>query len=169
MRWLEGWFGVASGVLGIIILALISVFVPASQAQSNGSCTTVGSSTTCYGTISDSGPAGSIQPNYPALILIAIALLIFVGVLVGVWLDLSGRRRSGRAILATSGTFLLLSIFTAGGAVYAYGTFVGPLLYPISLMGLVAGILACVRRDEPRVALVGTPAQPPTQAHDSLD
>lgn len=179
MKWLEGWFGTMSGGLGAVIVGLVALLTPAySQAQS---CVTSNGVTTCYsayGPDASSAPMAPVTPistvapgPQPALwIPVIFTLLLFVGVLVGTWLDLGGRRTAGRLILIISVSLLFLAwLFDVPvlGAVAGPSAAVAPnasatlaLILPLTLPAFVAGILACVRRDAPK-PVVAAPAQRP--------
>lgn len=158
MKWLEGWFGVASGALGIVWVAIMSLLTPTSvQSGSGASQTCVSSSdgvTQCY------SPDGAMAPVTPAasgvnpalLILFALILLLFIGMIVGTVLDLRGARTAGRVILLASATLLIFMPFTVAAAVNFSAEVITAYIFPLSLMALVAGVLACVRRDTPRAA-----------------
>ncbi|HZC07367.1 MAG TPA: hypothetical protein VE338_17160 [Ktedonobacterales bacterium] len=169
MKWLEGWFGTLSGGLGALIVVIVSLVTPAySQSQS---CVSANGVTTCssaYGPGMPPTPASGPQPAM--LILLAITLLLFIGVLVGAWLDLSGRRTVGRLILLISVSLLVpawlfdgpimatamgpgVGLAASGGAAFMF-------VLPLTLLAFVAAILACVRPDAPRPVAV-TPAQTP--------
>lgn len=141
MKWLEGWFGTASGVMGALFVAVTSLFVPAYSVSE--SCVSYdGGPTTC--TSSQQGMAPQ-----PGLLILALALLLlFILIIVGTWLDLSGRRTAGRLILLISVT-LLIPIWMFGGPTLAHGPAPLALTMPFALLAFVAGILACVRRDAP--------------------
>lgn len=145
MKWLEGWLGTASGALGVLTLAIMSVFAPV-PTQYSSSCITSNMQTTC----SDSSVAPG--PNVGLLVLLGIVALLFIGVLVGTWLDLRGARRFGRILLLTSATFLLASISTVGQALnFSNGQIAGQ-IYLYMLLAFATGILACARRDAPHLA-----------------
>lgn len=158
MKWLEGWFGTTSGGLGALIIAFLALVTPMySESSGVQSCSSYdGGPTVCT-----SSPMQTVSqgPQSGLLILIIIAFLLFVGVLIGTWLDLGGRRTAGRLILLISVSLLLpmslllLVIAHGPGAVFA-------LTYPFMLLALVTGILACVRRDEPRALAPVAPSQP---------
>jgi hypothetical protein len=84
----------------------------------------------------------------------AIVVLLFIGVLVGTWLDLSNRRLVGRIILLVSVSLLLVgaTIASGGASFFGQGAFGSGYLYV--LFALIAGILACLRRNEPRPPLI---------------
>ena len=152
MKWLEGWFGTASGVMGALFVAAVSLLTPAYAVSE--SCVSVdGGPQTCTSSQQNIGPQ-------PGLLILAIVLLIlFILIIVGTWLDLSDRRTAGRLILLISVT-LMLPIWIVGGAALAHTGAALAFTYPIALLGFVAGILACVRRDTPRAGGAGaTPAQ----------
>jgi MFS-type transporter involved in bile tolerance (Atg22 family) len=145
MRWLEGWFGTASGALGALFIAIVALVTPA--YTTSGSCISA-----------DGGPPRCTysQPQYvgpqPGLLILALVLLIlFILIVVGTWLDLSGRRMAGRLILLISVT-LMLPIWMVGGPALAHDPTPLVLTMPFVLLAFVAGILACVRRDAPRAA-----------------
>jgi MFS-type transporter involved in bile tolerance (Atg22 family) len=147
MRWLEGWFGTASGVLGALIVAAIALVTPV--YTSSGSCISVnGGPPNCR--YSQPAPTG---PQFGSLIVIIVLFVLFVLIVVGTWIDLSGRRTMGRLILLISVT-LLLPVWL----VVSHGSFALTGTFPVALLAFVAGILACVRRDAPRVAVA--PAMP---------
>ncbi len=153
MRWLEGWFGTASGVLGALFVAAISLVTPA--YTTSGSCISIdGGPQTC----SYSQP----QPVGPPLILYIVLFILFVLIVVGTWVDLSGRRTAGRLILLISVT-LLIPIWIFGGPALAHDPTALTLTLPFALLAFVAGILACVRRDAPRPA-APTTMPTPTQS-----
>lgn len=154
MRWLEGWFGVASGALGIVWIVIASVFVPATV--SSRSCMSVNDGPMqCYGPdgapVSPNGPG----PNVGLIILFAVVLLLYIGVLVGTLLDLNGIRTAGRVILLTSATLLIFGPFIFFSTIGALAAGSVAYTYPLTLLAFAAGVLACVRRDVPRPA---TPA-----------
>ncbi|HET9110879.1 MAG TPA: hypothetical protein VFN78_08660 [Ktedonobacterales bacterium] len=162
MKWLEGWFGTLSGGLGAVIVAIVALVTPAyTQSQS---CATSNGVTTCY---SAYGPGASSAPIAPLaspiapgpqpflLIPVAITLLLFIGVLVGTWLDLGGKRTTGRLILLISASLLWLF----NGSAMPGAGFSPMLVLPLMLLAFVAGILACVRPDAPKP--VAAPAQAP--------
>ncbi|HEY7850517.1 MAG TPA: hypothetical protein VIC27_10665 [Ktedonobacterales bacterium] len=154
MRWLEGWFGTASGVLGALIVLAVGLLTPAYSVAS--SCVSVdGGAPDCT---TSSAPIG---PQLGPLILYIVLFVLFVLIVVGTWLDLSGRRTLGRLILLISVT-LLLPVWLVAGPVASHGSFALVLAYPWALMSFVAGILACVRRDTPRVAVVAPTMPAPT-------
>lgn len=144
MRWLEGWFGVASGALGFVWVVIAAVFIPTPSQPYTRTCGSMnGGPTHCY------GPDGApVSPNGPGvnvglLILFAVILLLFIGVLLGTLLDLRGARTAGRIILLISVTLLLLF------APFAERSALGPsaYVYLLTLLAFAAGVLACVRRD----------------------
>lgn len=150
MRWLEGWFGTASGVMGALFIAAIALLTPAYSVSSQGGCSTGSSgSTVCYGSMGDGTVNAGPQPG--PLILALVLLILFILIIVGTWLDLSGRRMAGRLILLISVT-LMLPIWMFGGPALAHDPTPLVLTMPFALLAFVAGILACVRRDPPRVA-----------------
>lgn len=159
MKWLEGWFGIASGALGIVWIVITTIFVPLSSSSgyvgSQTCMTSSGGGTVCYGP--DGAPISSNPPgpNVGLLILFAIILLLFIGVLVGTLLDLRSARTLGRVILLTSATLLLFAPFTALSAAGSMAIGSVAYIYPLTLLAFAAGVLACVRRDTPRPA---TPA-----------
>ena len=158
MKWLEGWFGTASGVLGAAWIALIALVTP--SMQTSGSevgqvCTTSSDGvTTCSTAYGPGAPPSTPGPNIGALILVGVCILLFIGVVVGTWLDLRGVRRMGRIILLTSATLLIFAPFGALGALGASGGggggFALAYTYPFVLLALITGVLASVRRDAPR-------------------
>jgi MFS-type transporter involved in bile tolerance (Atg22 family) len=163
MRWLEGWFGTLSGGLGALLVAIAAIFVPAySQSQM---CSSIDGQTSCSVTYGPGAPPPTIEPNIAALILVALTLLFFIGVLLGTWLDLRGRRRVGRLMLLICASLLIFTPFllltsasnTFGGSPFMWA-------YPFVILALITGILACVRRDEPRVA--ATPPGTPVSAQE---
>jgi hypothetical protein len=160
MKWLEGWFGTASGGMGALIIAIISIIVPV-NGESSGSqvCSSFdGGPTTC----STSTVQTSVQgPQSGLLILILIAFLLFLGVLIGTWLDLNSRRTAGRLILLISVSLLLPMSLLLLVAAHGAGGVVA-LAYPFILLAFATGILACVRRDAPRSVALSTPQIPVT-------
>ena len=151
MKWLEGWFGTASGVMGALIIAIISIIVPV-NGESSGSqmCSSIdGGPTTCSPMqTSTSGPQSAL------LISLIIVFLLFILVVTGTWLDLRGRRTAGRVILLISATLLISAlIFMVASGPDAPLAFI----YPFALLAFVAGILACVRRAEPRSVALSAP------------
>jgi hypothetical protein len=161
MKWLEGWFGTASGVMGALIIAIIAIIVPV-NGESSGSqmCSSIdGGPTTCSPMqTSTSGPQSAL------LILILIAFLLFLGVLIGTWLDLTSRRTVGRLILLVSVSLLLPMSLLLLVAAHGSGGVVA-LASPFLLLALTTGILACVRRDEPRSVALSAP-QPPVSVRE---
>jgi hypothetical protein len=162
MKWLEGWFGTMSGVLGIVFTVIVSLVAAMGVQSSSGgeSCiTTSDGQTTCSAM---NGPGYSPpppQPNYVALIIMGVIILLFLGVLVGTWLDLGNRRLVGRIILLVSVSLLMVAaLFASGGAGFFGGSAFGS-AYLFVLFALIAGILACLRRAEPRVAAALIPPQ----------
>lgn len=159
MRWLEGWFGTASGVLGALFVAAIALITPV--YTSSGSCISVdGGPPNC----TYSQPATTGQPGL--FILIIVLFVLFVLIVVGTWIDLSGSRTVGRLILLICAT-LLIPTWIFGGPALAYNPTSFTVPVPLALLAFVAGILACVRRDTPRVAAAPampapTMTQPPT-------
>lgn len=97
-------------------------------------------------------PVTSPGPNIGALILVGVCILLFIGVVVGTWLDLRGVRRTGRIILLTSATLLIFAPFAALGVLGSSGGggFALAYTYPFVLLALITGVLASVRRDAPR-------------------
>jgi hypothetical protein len=163
MKWLEGWFGVASGVLGIVWVAIMSLLTPTTVQSGYGSSQTCMASsdgvTKCY---SSDGAMAPVTPaasgvNVGLLILFALILVLFVGMIIGTILDLRGARTAGRIILLASATLLIFIPFTTVAAVNFPVGAIAAYTFPLSLMSLVAGVLACVRRDTPRAA--ASPAQ----------
>lgn len=153
MKWLEGWFGTASGVIGALIVVIVIALVPAySESQTCSSFD--GGPTTC--SPMQTTTSGS---QWVILIPLIIAFLLFVAVVVGTWLDLGGKRTVGRLILLISVTLLIpafLFIVASGpDAPFAF-------IFPSTLLAFVTGILACVRRDEPRRVALPTPQVPVT-------
>ena len=146
MRWLEGWFGTASGVVGALFVAAIALLTPA--YVTSGSCISV-----------DGGPTNCSysQPQQvgPPLVLYIVLFILFALIVVGTWLDLSGRRTAGRLILLI-GVTLLLPIWIVAGPALTHGP--APFTAPLALLAFVAGIMACVRRDALH------PATTPTQS-----
>jgi hypothetical protein len=144
MRWLEGWFGTASGVLGALFVAAISLLTPAYTTSE--SCLSIdGGPPDCT-----SSPPQPVGPQ-PELLLAIVLFILFVLIVVGTWVDLSGRRTAGRLILLTSVT-LLIPIWIFGGPALEHDPTAFTLILPFALLAFVAGILACVRRDAPRPA-----------------
>ncbi len=142
MRWLQGWFGTMSGVLGVLLVVILSLSSPIYET-----CSSVGDGVSCT-TASASAQTG-------ALIIVGLLALLYSGALVGTWLDLSGSRRMGRLILLTSDSALMLFTLVLPVALNRSATGTGAALaltYPITLMAFITGILACVRRDTPRPA-----------------
>ncbi|HEU5343515.1 MAG TPA: hypothetical protein VFU60_04165 [Ktedonobacterales bacterium] len=155
MRWLEGWFGTASGVMGALFVAAISLLTPAYSVSSQGGCSTDSSGTTvCYGSMGD-GPVNT-GPQPGLLILAIVLLILFILIIVGTWLDLSGRRTAGRLILLISVT-LMLPLWMVGGPALAHHPAPLALTLPFALLAFVASILSCVRRDAPPAGAI--PAQ----------
>ena len=149
MKWLEGWFGTASGALGMVWMVFVALVTPTRTTYA-GSSTCMPSSdgyTPCY---NPSAPG----PNLVLVILVGVTVLIYLGVLVGTWLDLRGVRRVGRVVLLTSATLLLFAPLAPLGAIGAAGGIVGFYLVLLTLLAFVAAILACVRRDAPRPASI---------------
>ncbi len=157
MKWLEGWFGTASGVMGALIIAIIALITPAYSESSSQMCSSYdGGPTTCSTTASQT----FAEPQAALLIPIVIAFLLFILIVVGTWLDLRGARTAGRLILLISVSLLLAALLiilpaAAGGSGAAFA-----FIYPFALLAFVAGILACVRRDEPRSVALATPQAP---------
>ncbi len=156
MKWLEGWFGTASGVLGAAWIALVALVTPSAQTSNGEVCTSTSDGvTTCsatYGPGAAPMPVTSPGPNIGALILVGVCILLFIGVVVGTWLDLRGVRRTGRIILLTSATLLIFAPFAALGVLGSSGGggFALAYTYPFVLLALITGVLASVRRDAPR-------------------
>lgn len=150
MKWLEGWFGAASGVLGIVWIALVGLLAPVStQTGYGGSSTCMSSSdgvTQCYSPDAAVAPG----PNVGLLIVLGVTFLLFAGVLIGTWLDLRGARTAGRVILLTSATLLIFMPFLLVSATKSFSGVFFAFVLPQTLLAFVAGILACVRRDAPR-------------------
>lgn len=163
MKWLEGWFGTASGVLGAAWIALVALATPSAQTSSGELCTTTSDGvTSCSATYGPGAPPmASPGPNIAALILIGVCVLLFIGVVVGTWLDLRGVRRVGRLILLTSATVLIFTPFAALGALGASGGggggFALAYTYPFVLLALITGVLASVRRDAPLGVAAASP------------
>lgn len=150
MKWLEGWLGTASGAMGALFVAAAALLTPAYTTSE--SCMSVdGGPMTC----TSSQPQGA-GPQPGLLILAIVLLVLFILIIVGTWLDLSGRRTAGRLILLISVT-LMLPLWMVGGSALAHTGAVLAFTYPIALVAFVAGILACVRRDAP--SATSTPAQ----------
>ncbi|MGH2505652.1 MAG: hypothetical protein ACRDID_24335, partial [Ktedonobacterales bacterium] len=124
MRWLEGWFGTASGVLGALIVAAISLLTPA--YETSGGCSNF-----------DGGPSNCTysqpQPVGPPLILYIVFFMLFVLVVLGTWIDLSGRRTAGRLILLISVT-LLLPIWILAGPTLIHDPVPLALTWPLALV-----------------------------------
>lgn len=155
MKWLEGWFGTASGVLGAAWIAFIALATPSMQAPSSEFCTNSGDGvTTCSTAYGPGAPPSTPGPNIGALILVGVCILLFIGVVVGTWLDLRGMRRVGRIILLACATLLIFAPVVALGALGAAGVLGSPVAlvytYPFVLLALITGVLASVRRDAPR-------------------
>lgn len=151
MRWLEGWFGTASGVLGIIVVLFAALLIPVTtQTSQSEICSTMDGTTSCSTAYGPGAPPPVTQPNVAALIVLGVALLLFIGVLVGTWLDLSGRRRVGRIILLTSVTLLLVAPLLVSVASHGLNVVALAFVFPLTFMAFAAGVVACVRRDEPR-------------------
>ncbi|HEY7848455.1 MAG TPA: hypothetical protein VIC27_00255 [Ktedonobacterales bacterium] len=163
MRWLEGWFGTLSGGLGILYVALATLLTPTYVQTSNAEiCSSIDGQTGCSVTYDPGAPPPTIEPNIAALILVALTLLFFTGVLLGTWLDLRGRRRVGRLMLLICASLLIFTPILLTSASNSLGGSAFMWAYPLVTLAFVTGILACVRRDEPRVAV--TPPQPPVTA-----
>lgn len=164
MKWLEGWFGTLSGVLGAVIVGIVALLTPAySQTES---CVTSGGVTTCYSAYGPGASSAPLVPGAPgapmapgpqpfALILTVVTLLLFIGVLIGTWLDLSGRRTVGRIILIISVSLLWLF----DGSSMQYAGFSPRFILLLMVLAFFAGVLACVRPDAPKP--VTAPAQAP--------
>ncbi len=105
-------------------------------------------------------PDGSVAPltnaapgsNVVPLLLIGVTILLFVGVIVGAWLDLRGVRTAGRLILLICATLLIFMPFLVMAATNPINGIAFAYVWPLTLLALVAGVLACVRRDTPRAA-----------------
>ena len=154
MRWLEGWFGTASGVVGALFVAAFALLTPG--YVTSGSCISV-----------DGGPPNCSysQPQQvgPPLIVYIVFFVLFALVVVGTWIDLNGNRTVGRLILLISVT-VLLPIWIFGESAMIHDPVPLALTWPLALLAFVAGILACVRRDAPRPATAPTPMPTPTQS-----
>ncbi len=161
MKWLEGWFGTASGVMGALIIAIIALITPAYSESSSQMCSSYdGGPTTCSTTASQT----FAEPQAALLIPIVIAFLLFILIVVGTWLDLRGARTAGRLILLISVSLLLPMSLVLLVAAHGSGGVVA-LAYPFMLLAFGAGILACVRRDEPRGVTLSAP-QPPVSVRE---
>lgn len=156
MKWLEGWFGTASGVLGILWMVIVALLVP-TTVHSGYSCMSSDGSTTCYGPNGAPMPttAAAPGPNVGLLILVGVTILLYLGVLVGTWLDLRGARRMGRVILLTSATLLIFAPFLFIAATTPISGISFAYTFPLTLLAIVAGILASVRSDAPRPVAQG--------------
>lgn len=145
MKWLEGSFGAISTVLGagwIGALALVMV----NMRWSYSDCLASGE-----------GPGGCSRAdlNISALVFSGVVVLLYIGVLVGTWLDLLGRRRAGRGILVASAS---LQIIATLGAINAFGSFSGGdamYILPMLALAIAAAILACARSDAPAPTALG--------------
>lgn len=160
MKWLEGWFGTMSGVLGALIVVLSSLLAPVSSQGEQ--CLTVNGSTQCSSTYGSHGQLSPPGTPIGALILTALVLLLFIGVFVGTWLDLRGRRQVGRLILLISASLLGLSVFILPAALAsadggAAASTIIIFMVPLFVLAFITGILACVRPDELRSVAVEAP------------
>jgi hypothetical protein len=162
MKWLEGWFGTASGVMGALIIAIIALVTPMSSESSGTECTSyAGGPTTCSSSTMQTTTSG---PQSGLLIHLLLAFLLFLGGLIGTWLDLTSRRTVGRLILLVSVSLLLPMSLLLLVAAHGSGG-VAVLASPFLLLALTTGILACVRRDEPRSVALSAP-QPPVSVRE---
>jgi hypothetical protein len=150
MRWIEGWLGTIAGVVGAVGFAGVLLYA---QMRPH--------SERCY----SAGPTGTSTFCVPATIhtpTLAIpfagAILLFVAVLVGTWLDLKGWRVEGRFTLLMGAALLVPAwliwlpnaLYDADAMSLAPYLMVAVLLsVPLILLALVTAILACVRRDAP--------------------
>lgn len=167
MKWLEGWLGTFVGVVGAVGVILVALLTPLTRAYPPLPSTAIivgdgsgGAGFTQY------GPGAPTGPNIAAIIFAAVVTLLFVGVLVGTWLDLRGRRTAGRLTLLTSATLLLpglFALFSAASEPYLVlgSEYIGYFL-PLIGLALLAGVIACLRGDLAwRFGATPAPVAPP--------
>ncbi len=154
VKWAEGVCGAVAGVLGIVALAIIVWLGPtyAPRQVCEGPIHPV-----CYTPVEP--PEMTIGPSatspFDMLIPLGVVFALFVGVLIGTWLDLHGRRPAGRLILLLSAISLLLASVSILPSALYFEDHGGPLpdasfvLIPFDLLALITFVLACIRRDAP--------------------
>jgi hypothetical protein len=136
MRWLEGWLGVVAGVVGLMVSFISSIALPHTLNWLD--------LYTHY-----AAPGGGYVISQRWIMLLTglptiTATLLFAGVLWGLWLDLSGQRARGRVLLlGCASVIALLAIFSGPD---------GPSMalmssLPPAALALVAGVIACLRRE----------------------
>lgn len=136
MKWLEGWLGVVAGVMGLLLSAYSSL--TASHTLNLAAV---------YANYF--APTGGyvISPLWIRLLTglpTITATALFAGALWGLWLDLNGQRARGRVLLLGCSTIIILLTWFAGSAAALFT--LAPAL-PFAGLALVAGLIACLRRE----------------------
>lgn len=136
MKWLEGWLGVVAGVMGLLLSVYSSLTAPHTLNMMD-----------VYANYFSPTGGYVISPVWIRLLTglpTITATLLFVGVLWGVRLDLSGERARGRVLLlGCSSSVILLTWFS--GSMAALITLMPAI--PFAGLALVAGVIACLRRE----------------------
>lgn len=148
MKWLEGWLGSVSSVVGAVLITA-ALLTTSLYAQSSRSCLTADGYNICGGGYPPS--PDSVSP-LSVTIPVGIIVLLYLGVFVGTWLDLRGKRSMGRLILIVSAILLVPALLLGiGPVIYLRGSGPGATLaasaLPFALLALVTAIIACARRD----------------------
>jgi hypothetical protein len=108
MRWLEGWLGSVAGGAGLLVTFLSSV-------TSSHTLDLTAEYVPYYGR--GSLPVGAQWIRLLIGLPTIMATLLFAGVLWGLWLDLTGQRTRGRAmLLACASIIMLLPFFSPSEA-----------------------------------------------------
>lgn len=163
MRWLEGWLGIVAGGLTLLAAILTAVFPIGGSTNTmtvNGVVTQ--QTTTIYTIWNVAGVGAGL-----AVTLIPTALAL--AILVGVALDLRGRRTLGRLLLLTGATLLTVAPYAPVAIVSAMrpgsppdALIINSLVYvPLGALAIIAGIVACLRRDPRPTAPVAAPIPAP--------
>lgn len=136
MKWVEGWLGAVAGLMGLLFSFFSSIALPHTLNWP-----------ALYTNFATPGGGYVISPRWIMLLTglptITVTAL-FAGVLWGLWLDLNGQRARGRVLLlGCSSVIALLAMFSGPD---------GPSMalmsaLPFAALALVAGLIACLRRE----------------------
>jgi hypothetical protein len=136
MKWLEGWLGVVGGALGL----LLSMYSSLTASHTLNLVDVYSHYFSPTGGYIISPMWIRVLTGLPTI----AATLLFVGVLWGVRLDLSGERTRGRVLLLGCATMIPLLTFFAPNEAALFTLM--PTL-PFAALALVAGLIACLRRE----------------------
>ena len=136
MKWLEGWVGALGGIAGLVMTVMVSITTRHTLNMSD-----------VYSAYY--APTGGLLIGAQWIRLLTglpsiTMTVLFACALWGLSLDLSGQRRRGRILLLGCGTLLfLMPIFSPSPPATMT---LAPSL-PFAALTLVAGALACIRRE----------------------